>query len=51
MPLLLIAGLGALAGFIVAPSANNNLSALEGALAGVVVGVGVAAVFFAIKKI
>lgn len=51
MPLLAIAGIGALAGYIIAPNANNNLSVLEGALAGMVIGVGFAAVFFAVKKI
>lgn len=52
MPLALgILAVGAVLGFIVAPSANNNLSAFEGALAGVVIGAGAAAVYFAIKKI
>lgn len=52
MPIIFaLVGAGALAGYILAPSANNNLSAIEGLAAGVVIGIGAAAVYFAFKKV
>lgn len=51
MPILLILGAGALLGYIVAPTASANLSAVEGAIAGIVIGAGAAAVYVALKKL
>jgi hypothetical protein len=42
---------GGIIGALVAPTANNNLTLFEGMIAGVALGAGAAAIYFAVKKI
>ena len=52
MPVILvIAGLGAIVGYSLSSSPASNLSNIEGLLVGAVIGVGAAAVYFAVKKV
>lgn len=49
--LLVIAGLGAIGGYLFSSSGSSTLSNIEGLVAGAVIGVGAAAIYFSIKKI
>lgn len=51
MPLLIVAGLGAVAGYLFSSGSSSTISNLEGVVVGAVLGVGAAAVYFSVKKI